>query len=115
MPETIITLYCFFDELLQALGHKDDVQAQLSTAEVMTIALVAAEFFTGNQQKALDFLTSHGDIAPLSKSRFQESLQPAPAPNPRNALADGFVRAGPDSPENQCAARACGGYLSGPC
>jgi methylglyoxal synthase len=50
VPETIITIYYFFDELLKALGHKDDVQAQLSTAEVMTIAVVAAEFFTRQPQ-----------------------------------------------------------------
>lgn len=75
MPEKIITLYCFFDELLKALGHKDDPQAQLGTAEVMT---VAAEFFTGNQHKALDFLTSHGSIAPFSKSRFNRRLHRIP-------------------------------------
>ena len=74
MPETILTLYCFFDELLKALRHKDDAQAQRSTAEVMTIATVAAELFTGNQQKALDFLTSHGYIATFSKSRFNRRL-----------------------------------------
>jgi hypothetical protein len=78
VPEKIITLYCFFDELLKALGHKDDPQAQLSTAEVMTIAIVAAEFFTGNQQKALDFLTSHGYIKPFSKSRFNRRLHQIP-------------------------------------
>ncbi len=78
MPEKIITLYCFFDELLKALGHKDDRQAQLGTAEVMTVATVAAEFFTGNQQKALDFLTSHGYVAPLSKSRFNRRLHRIP-------------------------------------
>ena len=78
MPETIITLYCFFDELLQALGHKDDPQAKLSTAEIMTIATVAAEFYTGNQQKALDFLTSHGYIPPFSKSRFNRRLHRIP-------------------------------------
>ena len=44
MPEQIITIYCFFDELLKALGHKDDPQAKLTTAEIMTIAIVAAEF-----------------------------------------------------------------------
>ncbi len=44
----------------------------------MTIALVAAEFFTGNQQKALDFLTSHGYIAALSKSRFNRRLHRIP-------------------------------------
>ncbi len=74
MPEKIITLYCFFDELLKALGHKDDAQAKLCTAEVMTVAAVAAEFFTGNQQAALAFLSSHGYIKPFSKSRFNRRL-----------------------------------------
>ena len=74
----MITLYCFFDELLRAIGHKDDVQAKLSTAQVRTIAAVAAEFFTGNQQAALDFLISHGYIAPFSKSRFNPRLHALP-------------------------------------
>ena len=74
MPEKIITLYCFFDELLKAIGHRDDVQTRMSTAEVMTVAAVAAEFFTGNQQKSLDFLIGHGYIRPISKSRFNRRL-----------------------------------------
>jgi len=78
VPEKIITLYCFFDELLKAIGHKDAAQAKLSTAEIMTIAAVAAEFFTGNQQAALDFLSSHGYIRPFSKSRFNRRLHALP-------------------------------------
>jgi hypothetical protein len=78
MPEKIITIYCFFDELLKALDHRDDPQAKLSTAEVMTIATVAAELFTGNQQKALDFLSSHGYIPAFSKSRFNRRLHAIP-------------------------------------
>ena len=78
MPQKIITIYCFFDELLKALDHRDDPQAKLSTAEIMTIATVAAEFFTGNQQKALDFLSSHGYIKPFSKSRFNRRLHRIP-------------------------------------
>ena len=78
MPEKIITIYCFFDELLKALGHKDDPQAKLTTAEIMTIAIVAAEFYTGNQQNALDFLCSHGYIPPISKSRFNRRLDAIP-------------------------------------
>ena len=78
MPETMITIYCFFDELLKALDHRDDPQAKLSTAEIMTIATVAAEFFTGNQQAALDFLTSHGYIPAFSKSRFNRRLHRIP-------------------------------------
>ncbi len=78
MPVKIITIYCFFEEFLNALGHRDDPQARLSTAEIMTIALVAAEFFTGNQQAALDFLTSHGYIPSFSKSRFNRRLHRLP-------------------------------------
>ena len=78
MPETIITLYCFFDELLQALDHHDDPQTKLSSAEVMTVAAVAAEFFTGNQQLALSFLISHGYLKPFSKSRFNRRLHAIP-------------------------------------
>jgi hypothetical protein len=78
MPEKVITLYCFFDELLKALGHQDDAQARLSTAEVMTIAALATQFFTGNQQAALDFLISHGYIKPFSKSRFNRRLHALP-------------------------------------
>ncbi len=78
MPETIITLYCFFDELLKALNYQDDEQARVSTAEVMTIATVATEFFTGNHQKSLDFLISHRYIPTFSKSRFSRRLHRIP-------------------------------------
>ena len=78
MPEQIITLYCFFDEFLKAVGHKDDAQVQLSTAEVMTIAAVAAAFFTGNQQRALSFLSSHHYVKSFSKSRFNRRLHQIP-------------------------------------
>jgi hypothetical protein len=78
MPEKIITIYCFFDELLKAVGYRDDTQVQLTTAEIMTIATVAAELFTGNHQKALDLLTSHGYVKPFSKSRFNRRLHRIP-------------------------------------
>ena len=78
MPEKIITIYCFVDELLRTIGRRDDPQAQLTTAEVMTVALVAAEFFTGNQQAALNFLSSHRYIKPFSKSRFNRRLHHIP-------------------------------------
>lgn len=78
MQDKIITIYCFLEELLTALGHKDHARAQMSTAEVMTVALVAAEFFTGNQSLALLFLGEHGYIKPFSKSRFNRRLHAVP-------------------------------------
>jgi hypothetical protein len=44
----------------------------------MTIATVAAAFFTGNQQAALTFLSSHQYLRPFSKSRFHRRLHRLP-------------------------------------
>jgi hypothetical protein len=78
VPQQIITIYCFFDQLLKALGHKDDPQAKRTTAQSMTIATVAAQFSSANQQNAPDFLTSHGYLRPFSKSRFNHRLHALP-------------------------------------
>ena len=87
MQDKIITIYCFLEELLDALGHKDDRQARLSTAEVMTVALVAAEFFAGCHQHALTFLVEHRYLKPFSKSRFNRRLHALPESLWQSALA----------------------------
>lgn len=79
MLERIITFYCFCDDFLKALGYKDDAQAVLSTAEVMTIALVAVEWYGGCFEHARRFLMEHGYIrSMLSKSRFNRRLHAIP-------------------------------------
>src|SRR5579872_4637920 len=71
----IITIYCLCADFWDAFGSKDDAQTQMSTAEVMTTALVAAWFFGGNQELARLFLKEHGYIPTmLSKSRFNRRL-----------------------------------------
>jgi transposase len=75
VQEKIITLYCLCADFLIAYGHRDDVQTQMTTAEVMTVALVAAEFFGGNQERSRIFLQEHGYMPQrLSKSRLNRRL-----------------------------------------
>jgi hypothetical protein len=45
MDTQIILVYCLCDDLLKAMRHHEDVQCQMSHAEVMTVALVAALYF----------------------------------------------------------------------
>ncbi len=45
MQDTIVTIYCLCDDLLKGMQHRDDVQTRFSTAQVMTVPLVAASFF----------------------------------------------------------------------
>ncbi len=75
----IITIYCFCDDFLQAWGHKDAPQAKLTTAQVMTVALVAVTLFNGNQDRSRCFLKEHGYIQPmLSKGCFNRRLHEIP-------------------------------------
>lgn len=100
MDDTIITTYYLCDEFLKAIGHRDDRQVRLSTAEVMTIALVAAAFFSGNIEATRSFLDEYGYIEKaISKSRFNRRLH---AIDPRlwqtlfDLLAEAFKQSQPE-------------------
>lgn len=71
MLDEIIAIYAITDDLLKAIGHQEDCRAHLSDAEVITTVFVAARFFGGNHQSAINYLKDHGLMpAMLSKSRF---------------------------------------------
>jgi hypothetical protein len=81
MQHTIVTFYCVCDDLLRAMNHTDDPQAKLSSAEVMTVPLVACAFFGGKVERARVFLLEHGYLTqPLSKSRLNRRLHALPLP-----------------------------------
>lgn len=75
MDDTIITTYCLCDDFLKATGYRDDPQVRLSTAEVMSVALLSAVFFGGNIEASRSFLDEYGYIPKaISKSRFNRRL-----------------------------------------
>jgi hypothetical protein len=75
MDSQIVAVFCLCDDLLKALYHHEDCQCRISDAEIMTIALVAALHFAGNQAKASRFLYESGYIGHmLSRSRFNRRL-----------------------------------------
>jgi len=79
MQKRIITIYCLWDEFLKASGFVDHPCADMSTAEVMTTALVAADVCGGCFEHSRHFLRSHGYMPPmLSKSRFNRRLHAIP-------------------------------------
>jgi hypothetical protein len=68
-------LYCIIDDLLKATGHTEDARRVMSDAEVLTTALVAAQFFSSNLEHARCFLQETGLIPQmLSKSRLNRRL-----------------------------------------
>lgn len=79
MELEIITIYCCCEDFLVSVGHKDDPQSRMSTAEVMTTALTAAAFFSGDHERSRCFLGEYGHIPDmLSKSQFSRRLHRIP-------------------------------------
>ena len=75
MDDQIVATYCLCDDVLKALDHYEDPQRQMSDAEVMTTAIVAALHFRGNWERVRELL-GHGGYIPtmLGKSRFNRRL-----------------------------------------
>lgn len=75
MDTNIVAIYCLCDDLLKAFHHPADPQQQMSDAEVMTTAIVAALYFRGNFELARHLLSSPLYIPQmLSRSRFNRRL-----------------------------------------
>ena len=75
MELEIIAIYCWCELILNQLNIKDDCRTEMTHAEVLTTAIVAVRFFSGNFQNACNFLSEHDYILKmLSKSRFNRRL-----------------------------------------
>lgn len=75
MVNEIIVVYAIVDDLLKAIGHREDIRCQMSDAEIITTALVAAMFFNGNHKQACEYMKEHKFISRmLEKSRFNRRL-----------------------------------------
>lgn len=75
MDTQIVTIYCLCDDFLKAIHHVEDGQRQVSDAEVMTTAIVAALKFGGNIERARELLWQRTYIPRmLSCSRLNRRL-----------------------------------------
>src|SRR4051794_4338476 len=71
----IVTAFAVLDKTMAALGHRADVRAQASDAEVLTVAVVAARYFQNHQARALAMMhLGHYLSGALSVSRFNRRL-----------------------------------------
>lgn len=78
MQNAIISIFCHIDDFLKALSWKDHWHCRLGLAEIVTIALTAARFFSGNLESARVFLYEHGYIPYIGKSRLNRRLHAIP-------------------------------------
>jgi hypothetical protein len=75
MCDCTLAIYCFIDDLLKSLEHKQDPRAQITDAEVITIALIAMLYFGGNFERSRLILHELGLMKrSLSRSRLNRRI-----------------------------------------
>lgn len=75
MYDRTLAIYCFVDDLLKAMQHREDRRCEVSDAEVVTTALCAMLWFGGNFERSRSFLHSSGMMPRmLSRSRLSRRL-----------------------------------------
>ena len=71
----IVPVYVVIDETMRALGHRSHCLAQISDAEVLTVAVVAAKYFQNHHERALQVMQLGRYLSgTLSTSRFNRRL-----------------------------------------
>jgi hypothetical protein len=70
----IITTYVVLDDSLKAMLLRDDGRARVTSAEILTVAVVAARYFHNHLERALCILQQQHDLPKLSVSRFNRRL-----------------------------------------
>jgi hypothetical protein len=75
MIDKTIAIYAFFDDLLKSIAYKEPESRKTTDAEIMTVMIIAAQYFSGNIENSLDFVRSTG-LMPnmLGKSRFNRRM-----------------------------------------
>ena len=71
----IVALYCFTDDLLKVMGHREDCRIRVSDAEVLTTAFVSHLYFSGHHDNARRFMQLAGYVPRmLHKSTFSRRV-----------------------------------------
>lgn len=75
MKNKTIAIYVFLDDIMKEIGHKEQKNRNVSDAEIITTALIAAKYFHGHIDNAISFVKGTG-LMPrmLSKSRFNRRI-----------------------------------------
>jgi hypothetical protein len=75
MLDKIIATFCILDDLRKILHHRDDPQAKITDSEILAIAILACQEFSGNMRKALQWVKAlQLFLFVPSESRFNRRL-----------------------------------------
>lgn len=75
MIDNAIAIYCFLDDYLKAINHKEDKQCKMRDSEILMTAIIASLYFNGHHQNAMNYVYENRLCTyVLEKSRFNRRL-----------------------------------------
>lgn len=75
MIDKNVAIYCFIDDILKAIKHREDSQRTMTDAEIITIGIMASLYFGGNHDLTLTYCKENKIFTNvLSKSRFNRRI-----------------------------------------
>lgn len=74
LQDKVISIYCTIDDILKEMQHQEHNNRKCSDSQVLTVAIVSAMFFAGNQTTTLSYMRSHIFDDMLNKSGFTKRL-----------------------------------------
>ncbi len=75
MIDKTIAIYVFIDDIMKESGYKEPINRNTSDSEIITTALIAANYFHGHIDNAINFVKTTGLMPKmLSKSRFNRRI-----------------------------------------
>ena len=75
MIDNAVAIYCFLDDYLKAIQHKEDKQCKMRDSEILMTAIISSLYFKGHHQNAMIYVYENGLCNyVLEKSRFNRRL-----------------------------------------
>lgn len=74
MEDFTIAIYCFIDDFLKVSYRKEDKKQKLSNSEILTTAIIAARYFSGNFVKARQYMQEVHGSKVIDKSNFNRHI-----------------------------------------
>lgn len=75
MIDNAVAIYCFLDDYLKVVKHKEDIQCKMCDAEVILVGIISCLYFGGHYEHALRYASEQKLLSQtLSKSRFNRRL-----------------------------------------
>jgi hypothetical protein len=75
MIDNAIAIYCFLDDYLKTIKHKEDKQCKMRDSEILMTAIISSLYFKGHHQNAMKYVLESGLCSyVLEKSRFNRRL-----------------------------------------